>query len=347
MELGIWFPTVRANTGADIFTQRLAEALEKRGVRTQITWLPHRAEYLPWSVTVPEPPPWANVVHVNSWLHRRFIPPNLTVVVTLHSGIHDPILTPYKSMAQMLYHRTWIRGCEIEAIRSATVVTSVSSYSATQAEKIFSYRGVIPVHNWIDVNVFTPTLRPSQDSPFRLLFVGGMRKLKGADLLKKIMSNLGDDFILRYTGNPSPTEWEVDLPSNMFSIGRLNKQHELVEAYTSSDALLFPTRLEGFGLVALEAQSCGLPVIATNCSSLPEVVEDGVTGFLCQQDNIGEFADAARKLRHDRDLWAAMRIAARERAVSCFSEERAIDKYLELYQTLIPGACSFGVEKYG
>src|SRR5690606_37416690 len=63
----VWFPTIQAGTGTDVFTQRLCDGLNARGVRAQITWLPHRAEYVHWTVPAPPPPAWANVVHANSW----------------------------------------------------------------------------------------------------------------------------------------------------------------------------------------------------------------------------------------------------------------------------------------
>lgn len=52
----IWFPTVKTNTGTDVFTERLADGLNKQGIRAEITWLPLRAEYAPWTVPVPPPP---------------------------------------------------------------------------------------------------------------------------------------------------------------------------------------------------------------------------------------------------------------------------------------------------
>lgn len=88
----VWFPAVRAHSGADVFTERLAEGLRARGIRAEITWLPLRAEYAPWSVPVPKPPAWANIVHTNSWLHPRFLPPSFPVITTLHSCVHDPAL---------------------------------------------------------------------------------------------------------------------------------------------------------------------------------------------------------------------------------------------------------------
>lgn len=98
----VWFPTVRCGSGTDVFTERLGQALNARGILAEITWLPHRAEYAPWSVKAPKAPFWANVVHINSWLPKRFVPANLPLVVTLHSCVHDPALTPYKSFPSRL-----------------------------------------------------------------------------------------------------------------------------------------------------------------------------------------------------------------------------------------------------
>ena len=61
----VWFPTVRTGTGTDVFTERLVEGLNQRGIRAAISWLPLRAEYAPWTVAIPKPPEWATVTHVN------------------------------------------------------------------------------------------------------------------------------------------------------------------------------------------------------------------------------------------------------------------------------------------
>ncbi|MBL8256262.1 MAG: hypothetical protein JNJ62_06655 [Pseudoxanthomonas mexicana] len=67
--LGVWLPTVRAGTGTDVFAERLCEGLNSRGIRAEIAWLPHRSEYLPWTVSVPVAPAWADIVHVNTWIY--------------------------------------------------------------------------------------------------------------------------------------------------------------------------------------------------------------------------------------------------------------------------------------
>ena len=332
----VWFPAIRTGTGTDVFTIRLIEALLARGVRAEIAWLPLRAEYLPWSVAVPKCPDWANVVHINSWLSQRFVPHGLPLVVTVHSSIHDPMLTKYKSFSQSLYHRFWIKQLELQSIRAATMLTAVSCYAASQAEKKFQKSGILPIHNWVNTENFSPPISRKKHEPFRLLFVGNTaRKLKGTDLLAPIMELLGRDYELWITGKLIDIPTEGKVPSNVVELGYLSSIDEIVAAYQNCDALLFPTRLEGFGLVALEAQACGLPVITTNASSLPEVVENEVTGLLCPLDDVLAFVNAVRRLGGNDDTRLRMSTAARKRAISLFSESVAIEKYIALYNQLI------------
>jgi glycosyltransferase involved in cell wall biosynthesis len=149
------------------------------------------------------------------------------------------------------------------------------------------------------------------------------------------MELLGAEYELCVTGKLTNIPLNARLSSNIVELGYLSSVSDIVAAYQNCDALLFPTRLEGFGLVALEAQACGLPVITTNVSSLPEVVEDQVSGLLCPPDDVLAFADAIRRLRDDYGTWSKMCVAARERAVNLFSESAIVDKYISIYSRLI------------
>jgi glycosyltransferase involved in cell wall biosynthesis len=331
-QIGIWFPAVRTGTGTDVFTERLADALERRGIRAEIDWLPLRAEYAPWSVPIPRPPKWATVVHINSWLHRRFIPANLSLVTTVHGCVHDPAFTPYKTLPRAIYHRLWIKPCEAHCIQRADIVTAVSQYTADHTTAIFGRKDIAVLYNWIDTDTFCPDARPHPHQPFRLLFVGKPSLRKGADLLPRIMQILGRGFELRYTGAPQDIT-VPDLPENMVAIGRLSGDAAVVEAYREADALLFPSRLEGLSLAMLEAQSCGLPIIATRASSLPEVVEHQQTGILCPANQPEAFAEAVRKLR-DPSEWSRLATASRARATTLFGEESLVSAWIKLYQGL-------------
>ena len=333
--LGVWFITVRTNTGTDVFTERLVEGLVARGIRAEITWLPLRAEYCPWSVPIPKAPSWATVVHVNTWLHSRFLPKNLPIVATLHHSIHDPKLRPYKGWLRALYHQYWITPNERRVMKKANKVIAVSQFVADMAKKTLCDVPMQVIYNGIDTDKFKPdpnVKKPHQ--PFRLLYVGAWRKLKGVDLLAPIMRELGDGFVLHYTGGEAAEKDKATMPSNMVDIGRLSSD-EVVTAMQNADAFLFPTRSEGFGLVVTEAMACGLPVVAMKGTAVDEVLKNGVNGYLCKRDDISEFVSTIRNLKVAQEQYLIMANAARLNAVELFSEKTMIDASINIYKELL------------
>ena len=336
-EPAIWFPTVRAGTGTDTFTVSLVNGLLRRGFRAEIFWLPHRAEYLPWSVSIPKPPNWANIIHINSWLHRRFIPKEFPVVATVHSSVHDPRLTLYKNTARLLYHQYWIRQLEQQTLSAVHRIVAVSCYTADQTIKAFGInnKNIVVNHNGIDLSVFRPVPRDAPCHPFRLLFVGNWSILKGVDLLEPIMSRLGSDFELVYTTSRNPIKQPKNPPVGSSSLGNVSNPYAMAHTYQNADALLFPTRLEGLPLAALEAQACGLPVISSDSSSLPEIIKHADTGILCPTDNVTSFVEAAQLLADNPSLWRRMSEAARVRTETYFNIETMIDNYLDIYRTIL------------
>ncbi|BCU05881.1 glycosyltransferase family 4 protein [Allochromatium tepidum] len=330
----VWFPAIRCGSGTDVFTERLCAGLNALGIRAEITWLPHRAEYAPWSVPVPKPPAWANVVHVNSWLPPRFIPRDLPVVTTLHSCVHDPALISYKTPARRLYHALWVKAIERANLARARCITAVSHYTAQAAQAAFGVRDITVIHNGVDTERFHPVERLVPHRPFRLLYVGNWDVRKGVDLFAPIMTALGPEFELCTTADRRGAHLRYALPSNCRSLGRL-AGNDLVRTYQEADALLFPSRLEGLPLTVIEAMACGVPVIAARCSSLPEVVADGETGLLCPVDDASAFVAAVRILAQDKEHWRAMRQAARESASTHFAATMQIERWVSLYDHII------------
>lgn len=330
-EPAVWFLAVRTGSGADVFTERLNAELRKRGTRSEISWLPHRAEYAPWTVEVPAPPAWANVVHINTWLHSRFVPKSLPVVATLHHSIHHPDADPYKGWLRAAYHKYWIRPIERRTVRRADRVIAVSKFAAKTARETLLDRPMMVVCNGVDIERFRPSDQRYAHQPFRLLYVGKWVPLKGVGLLAPIMRELGDNFELRYTGGSKSTNRGGDFPVNMHDLGRLHSLDAVITAMQNADALIFPSRSEGFPLVVIEAMACGLPVIATRESSVVEAIDDGATGILCKRDNVTAFADAARQLFGDLVLCQQMAVEARHQVAKKFSLERMVAAYEEIY----------------
>lgn len=331
-KLGIWFPTVRCDTGTDVFTITLVEELNKRGIRAEITWLPLCAEYLPWSVATPQLPDWATIVHVNTWLHPKFIPSNLPVVATLHHSIHDPDLQPFKGFLRSLYHNYWIKNIERKTMQRADKVVAVSQFAASITQKYVLNIPISIIYNGIDTKKFVPKENNIVNEPFQLLYIGSWIVRKGVDLLAPIMNELGENYVLYYTGGATVNN-QVNTLSNMIDVGRLN-QESIIHYMQTVDALLFPTRSEGFGLVATEAMACGLPVIASASSSIPEIISNGITGLLCETNNVQSFVYAIRKLKESNELQAIMSTTARHRAEKKFDISLMIQQYIETYEAL-------------
>lgn len=333
----VWLPAVRTGTGTDVFTERLCKGLRASGFRAEVAWLPPRAEYFPWTVPVPEVPRWVNIVHTNTWLHLRFVPTHLPVLATMHLCVHDPSLKRFKSPAQDLYHRHWVRPLEAAMLRRAACVVGVSNYTARKTQEVFNRDDVSVIHNGIPVTDDEALgHRGSQPhSPFRLLYVGNWSRRKGVDLLGPIMDSLGEGFELWYTADSKNAHKRASLPGNCRCIGRLNCE-QLEKVYREVDALLFPTRLEGFGLVAAEALMAGLPVVTSNCSSLPEIVQNGRSGILCQSGDAADFVRAI-KIVSDAKVWPSMAAGARRFAKKEFDLGRMIEKYVQRYERILDG----------
>jgi N-acetyl-alpha-D-glucosaminyl L-malate synthase BshA len=104
------------------------------------------------------------------------------------------------------------------------------------------------------------------------------------------------------------------------------------EVLVGADVFLLPSESESFGLAALEAMSCEVPVIATNAGGLPEVVVHGETGFLCPVGDVEGMAAAALRLLSDEDLRRRFGEASRRRAVEQFSQDTIVQRYRAIYQ---------------
>ncbi|HYK43194.1 MAG TPA: N-acetyl-alpha-D-glucosaminyl L-malate synthase BshA [Thermoanaerobaculia bacterium] len=102
-----------------------------------------------------------------------------------------------------------------------------------------------------------------------------------------------------------------------------------------ADLFLLPSDAESFGLAALEAMACGVPVIGTAKGGLPEVVEEGREGFLRPVGDVEGMADAALRLLEDGALWRRFSEAARRRAVQEFPTDAIVLRYRRLYESVL------------
>ena len=115
----------------------------------------------------------------------------------------------------------------------------------------------------------------------------------------------------------------------------VGKQARIVDYLCASDILLLPSEQESFGLAALEAMACELPIIASRVGGLPEVVDDGETGFLSPVGDVDKMADDTVRLLTDKKLRRQMGRGARESAISRYSTDKIIPQYIEFYERIL------------
>jgi N-acetyl-alpha-D-glucosaminyl L-malate synthase BshA len=115
----------------------------------------------------------------------------------------------------------------------------------------------------------------------------------------------------------------------------LGEQDYIENILAVSDLLLLPSEQESFGLVALEAMSCGVPVVGSRVGGLPEVVLHGETGYLLPVGEIREMADASLRLLSGAEEHARMAERGRRRAREHFEASMIIPQYERLYESLL------------
>jgi glycosyltransferase involved in cell wall biosynthesis len=108
-----------------------------------------------------------------------------------------------------------------------------------------------------------------------------------------------------------------------------------VEILASSDLFLIPSQSESFGLAALEAMSCGLPVISSSVGGLPELVKHNETGYIAEIGDVSRMAKYSIELLSNEKKYKLFSESARQRAVDKFDKNKVIPLYEEYYkQTL-------------
>lgn len=332
----IWLPYLSAGSGADVFTARLAESLKSLGHDIVQTPFHRTYQVFPWRLSLASAPEGTSVIVANACNAFAFKRHPCKLIAIEHHCVFDPVYLRYRSWAESLYHERLLRSFERASFAAADAVVTPSRYTAETLLRVFDLPPPKVILNGIDTDYFCPSpvaAREAEGRPFRLLFVGNLSRRKGVDLLPQIMKCLGPGFELRYTLGLRKASPLTDVPG-MSPLPPMSPE-ALRAQYREADLLLFPTRYEGFGYAAAEAMACGTPAVASDCSSLPEIIEQGVTGALCPTDDIEAFAAAIRRLRDRPSELAAMGKTARARTVERFNLKDWAENYLALFNRLL------------
>lgn len=226
-----------------------------------------------------------------------------------------------------------------DVIVNANAVTAPSRHLGALVENIVPGPQIEVVNNFVDVDRFVPSARrddPSSEAV--LVHASNFREVKRVHDVVTAFARITEH-----------------VPARLLLIGDGPQRHEAIEQLTElglrerieapgeqrdvegwiarAHLALSPSAEESFGLAALEALACGVPVIGTRVGGLPEVVEHGGTGMLLPVGDVEGMAQAALALLRDPERWRAMALAARDRATKLFSLPRALVAYESLYRS--------------
>lgn len=211
-------------------------------------------------------------------------------------------------------------------------IICVSAFERAEAER-FGLKGekIALIHNGVPVPETVPAREAAET--LRLLFVGRLDRQKGFDVLLEIVAALeGEPFHLTVVGDAVHAQVEIPERSNISYAGWV-KASEVPGYFARADILVMPSRWEGFAMGPLEAMAHGLPILASDCCSIPEIVLEGKTGRLFA---VGDSQAAAEALR-DTSLpeWAAMGQNARLLIEERFTAARMTGETMALYEELL------------
>lgn len=269
---------------------------------------------------------------VSALLARDISGCDVKCVTTLH-GTDITIVGAHPTMADITRY----------AIEKSDVVTAVSDSLRLESEAKFNIAPgkIKTVYNFVNPEVFNPDLgfeACKKGEKIIMLHLSNLRPVKRPlDVIKiyhEIEKSLDRPTELRIVGE-GPLQFEMmELAKKLKIEDRVNflgVRSDIGCQIASSHLVLLPSQQESFGLSALEAMACKVPVAASRVGGLPEVIEDGRSGILFTVGDTDEAAEKAVRLLKDKKMYDSMVEEAFKDTREKFSMEKITDQYEQLY----------------
>jgi N-acetyl-alpha-D-glucosaminyl L-malate synthase BshA len=234
------------------------------------------------------------------------------------------------------------------SIESSDAVTAVSNSlrAATQTE-LGVERPIAVIPNFLDCEVFrrldVPHLRArfSQGEAAKVItHVSNLRPVKRIDTVMAVFARIAkvvpSRLLIVGDGPELGTVYRLGRELGISNlVDALGSQDAVIPLLSASDLFLLPSAQESFGLAALEAMACEVPVVASDVGGLPEVIESGRSGFLHPMDDVEGMAATAVRLLTEDDLHRRIAVASRLRVVDQFCVDRVLPMYEECYESVL------------
>ncbi|MFJ7933467.1 N-acetyl-alpha-D-glucosaminyl L-malate synthase BshA [Sporosarcina sp. NPDC096371] len=254
------------------------------------------------------------------------------------------ITTLHGTDVTILGHDPGLRNTVRYGINKSTITTAVSeSLRRETLELIEPEKDLLTIYNFIDEDKYRPvdpgTLKSdlgiSQDEKV-IIHISNFRAVKRIpDIIEsfRLVTQEVDAKLLMVGDGPERTEMEelvrqLGLQEDVIFTG---KRDDLPELLAISDLAFLLSEKEAFGLVLLEALACGVPSVATAIGGIPEVIEDGVNGFLVGLGDVTMAAERALRLLKDEQLHATFKENGLLTVADKFHSSTIVNQYEKLY----------------
>ena len=226
-------------------------------------------------------------------------------------------------------------------VLESDAVTAVSEWLRLKTlEQLDIDREIVVVPNFIDPARYRADVGHRPGSERLLVHVSNFRRVKRSGdvvaIFARVAARLPARLLMVGDGPERPhAEERVRALGLGAAVEWLGNQDEVEDILRRADLFLLPSRQESFGLAALEALACGVPVVGTRAGGLPEVVIDGECGVLREVGDVEGMAEAAIRLLEDEELHRRFATEGRRWAVERFDRDRIVGQYRELYERAV------------
>lgn len=194
------------------------------------------------------------------------------------------------------------------------------------------------IRHGIDLEHFSMPSARFEDREARLLLLGRLHRQKGIDIALKALESLKqEDWTLDIVGSGEEEGKIKELIKNYDLDGKVKlypATADVPEVLKNHDIMLVPSRWEGLGIVIMEAMTAGRVVIGSRVGGIPELIEDGKTGFLVEPENSDELAKQILYCLNNRESCREVAENARKYAMDNFGVGGMVEAYLGIYGRL-------------
>lgn len=229
------------------------------------------------------------------------------------------------------------------AIEASDAVTAVSKSLKDDTKRIFeTSKEIDVVYNFVDTTIYKKTVdkelqRNLTKGKKVVTHISNFRPVKRIEDVIDVFRGIAkevDAVLLMIGDGIERSKAELLAHKYNLDVKFLGKQQNVIQFLSITDLLLLPSEQESFGLVALEAMACNVPVVASNVGGVPEVVDEGKTGYLVDVGNVQGFIEKGLTILTSNSLREDFGQRARKRAVELFDKDTIIGNYLNIYNKL-------------